>query len=233
MNYKIYVTLLFLMCVGLIHGQSLENAPKEVFEIIKANKSKLGSVKQLIVVYNDSVQSYKAVLIALEKKKNKWVITSGPMNTYIGRNGFAAPDAKLEGDGKSPTGLFRLGQLFCYKDSVNTALPHIQTTADDKWIDDPESDDYNKYVRGETSAKTFEKLLIRSDAYKYCMVIEFNTHPVVKGKGSAIFFHLGTEATSGCITILEEQMELILSTLTPKANPSILMGNFEVLRKGL
>ena len=60
----------------------------------------------------------------------------------------------------------------------------------DKWIDDSSSNDYNKYVRGATTAKSFENLKLKSIDYKYCMVIEYNTHPVIKGKGSAIFFHV-------------------------------------------
>jgi L,D-peptidoglycan transpeptidase YkuD (ErfK/YbiS/YcfS/YnhG family) len=233
MYYKIYATLFLLFFVGLIQGQTEESTPQEVSEIIQTNQAKLKSLRQLIVVYNEQVQDSKAVLIALERKHKKWAIKFGPITAYMGRNGFAMPETKCEGDGKTPSGIFRFGQLFCYESEVDTRLPYLQTTGEDKWIDDPQSDQYNRHVRGDTDAKSFEKLLIRSDAYKYCMVIEYNTHPVIKGKGSAIFFHLGEEPTSGCVTISEEQMKQILSWMTLKAKPAILMGTLGMLRKGL
>lgn len=214
-------------------AQSHKIKPDIVKGIIKANQSILDSVNQLIVVYNTFSTDTNAVLVALEKKRhNKWVVKRKPFEVGIGRNGFAFPNEKIEGDGKSPTGLFQLGQLFCYEAKVRTKLPYIQATKEDKWIDDVNSTDYNKYIRGETSATSFEKLLLRSNAYKYCVVIEYNTHPVVKGKGSAIFFHLGKEATSGCIVIDEKNMKKILKWLSSQKNPCILMGNRDELMRG-
>lgn len=194
------------------------------------------SIDQLIVVYNYQIDSYSAVLVALEKINTGWKVKYQPMKAGVGCNGFASPETKYEGDGKSPSGFFRFGQLFSYEQNCNTKLQYIQTAKEDKWIDDPESDDYNTYVRGETNAKSYENLLLRSDAYKYCMLIEYNTHPVVKGKGSAIFFHLGEEipgSTAGCVAINETNMKLILSWMDPKLKPSIIMGNIELLNSGL
>jgi len=238
LNKSIYIlipTILITQFFGIrIFNRKSANKEYEIAKnITKINQSKLDHINQLIVVFNDASESSDAILVALEKKDSTWNVKFGPMKTGIGKNGFAFPDTKQEGDGKSPTGLFRLGQLFSYESKVNTQLPFIQTTTNDKWIDDPESADYNKYIRGETSAKSYEKLLIGSDAYKYCMVIEYNTNPIVKGKGSAIFFHLGNEATSGCVTISEKEMKQILHWMLPGKNPCIIMGNKDVLLKGL
>ncbi|MGC3979595.1 MAG: hypothetical protein QM751_16030 [Paludibacteraceae bacterium] len=54
---------------------------------------------------------------------------------------------------------------------------------------------------------------------------------VIKGKGSAIFFYLSNESTSGCVVISEKKMKEILGWLSPQKHPCILMGNKEVLRK--
>jgi L,D-peptidoglycan transpeptidase YkuD (ErfK/YbiS/YcfS/YnhG family) len=115
-------------------------------------------------------------------------------------------------------------------------MPYFQTTKEDKWIDDPESVDYNRHVRGETKAKSYENLKLDNDLYKYCMVIEYNTNPIVKGKGSAIFLHLSEDppgATSGCVAITENSMEWILKWMNPELNPSIIMGNKQTLIAGL
>jgi L,D-peptidoglycan transpeptidase YkuD (ErfK/YbiS/YcfS/YnhG family) len=66
------------------------------------------------------------------------------------------------------------------------------------------------------------------------MVIEYNTHPAVKGKGSAIFFHLATpnyDPTAGCVAIQESDMDKILLWLDPNKQKAILMGNKNHLQK--
>jgi L,D-peptidoglycan transpeptidase YkuD (ErfK/YbiS/YcfS/YnhG family) len=140
---------------------------------------------------------------------------------------------KLEGDGQTPTGLYDLGQLYTYEAIVNTSIPFQQVDSLDKWIDDSSSNDYNKYVHGETTAKSFEHLKLKSIDYKYCMVIEYNTHPVVKGKGSAIFFHLADEKytpTSGCVAISEQDMLQFLKWFKPnKKKAMFITGMMEVL----
>jgi L,D-peptidoglycan transpeptidase YkuD (ErfK/YbiS/YcfS/YnhG family) len=97
--------------------------------------------------------------------------------------------------------------LFSFERQFQTLLENQQTTKEDKWIDDVNSPDYNKHITGATDAKSYENLLLNTYDYKYCSVIEYNTNPVVKGKGSAIFFHLALKPasfTSGCVAIQEE-----------------------------
>lgn len=230
----LFLAILHFFCNSLVAqtNVTIENA----LIIAAHNKIKLENCEQLLLVYNYQAESYNAVLVALEKKGKKWVVKYNPTAAGIGRNGFAKPLNKFEGDGKSPTGIFRLGKLFTYEKQINTLLDYQQTTKEDKWIDDPNSADYNTYVRGETNAKSYENLLLKNDAYKYCMVVEYNTNPVIKGKGSAIFFHLAVKKpylTAGCVAINEENMKFIVNWLDPKKNPTIIMGNFNVLKNGL
>ncbi|EIA07921.1 L,D-transpeptidase [Flavobacterium frigoris] len=217
-------------------AQANPTAVKNALVIAENNRSKLENVEQLLVVYNYQPENYSAIFVALEKKDKNWVLKFDPVEVGIGKNGFASPADKREGDGKSPTGVFRLGKLFSYEKQLNTLLENQQTTAEDKWIDDPNSEDYNTYIKGPTTAKSYENLLLKNDAYKYCMVVEYNTNPILKGKGSAIFFHLGIKKpyfTAGCVAIDEENMKSIVNWLDPKLNPSIIMGNFTVLNNGL
>ena len=204
---------------------------------MKRNAILLDSIKQLLVVFNETPESNSAMMVVMEKKDKNWLVISPPLTAGIGRKGFAAPNSKHEGDGQSPTGLFRLGQLFCYEKSVNTRMPYIQTTLEDKWIDDPDSPDYNRYIRGATNAQSYEKLLLSNNDYKYCLAIEYNMHPVIKGKGSAIFLHISEGETinssSGCVVLLQKDMESLLKWMNPEMKPSILMGNEKVLDGGL
>jgi len=218
-------------------GKEPENTKKIALQIVKRNAVLLDNVNQLLVVFNDKPESNLATLVAMEKKGKRWHIISSPMTVGIGREGFAAPGNKREGDNQSPSGFFRLGQLFCYDAEVNTRMPFIQTTAEDKWIDDTDSPDYNRYIRGAANAKSYEKLLLNGNDYRYCMVIEYNTHPVIKGNGSAIFIHLSEGKTinssSGCVVLLQKEMEGLLKWMKPELKPSILMGTEKILIGGL
>jgi len=220
-----------------VNGQIPGNPAKKALHIVKRNAVFLDSIHQLLVVFNETPEQNSAVLVAMEKKDKEWQVISAPIPVGIGRKGFAAPNAKREGDQLSPTGFFRLGQLFCYDKVVNTRMPFIQTTSEDKWIDDPNSPDYNQHIRGGTQAKSFENLKIRSDEYKYCMAIEYNMHPVVKGMGSAIFLHLSEgekpNPSAGCVVLTQSDMEQLLKWMKPESKPSILMGNEKVLMAGI
>ena len=237
----IYILLFQCFVVCLFNepaiGKEPANPEKKALRIAKRNTVLLDGISQLLVVFNETPENNSATLVAMEKKDKHWQVISAPMPAGIGRKGFAAPGAKREGDSQSPTGLFRLGQLFCYDKEVNTQMPYIQTTPEDKWIDDPDSPDYNRYIRGTTNAKSYEKLLLNGNDYRYCMAIEYNMHPVVKGMGSAIFLHLSEGKTinssSGCVVLLQKDMEQLLRWMKPELKPSILMGNEQVLKSGL
>jgi L,D-peptidoglycan transpeptidase YkuD (ErfK/YbiS/YcfS/YnhG family) len=230
-----------VLSLAFIAGGLVSYSVKEKGEFDKAvwlavNNSVNDSIRQLLVVFNDKPADSIAVLVALERKNNHWRKVYGPIRAGIGRKGFASPGEKREGDKKSPTGFFRLGRVFCYESDIKTSMPWQQSTPDDKWIDDPGSPDYNRYVKGATTASSFEKLRIKTNDYRYCMVIEYNTNPVLKGMGSAIFLHLGEgediNPSAGCVVIRQKEMEILLKWMKPEKNPSILMGNEKGLAEG-
>jgi L,D-peptidoglycan transpeptidase YkuD (ErfK/YbiS/YcfS/YnhG family) len=236
-----FILLFLFVFVCNAGGTSVEQVSdkqvQKVVQTIKNNSNLPDSIRQLIVVFNHSPYDSSAILVALEKVNNIWNMVATPVIAGIGRNGFANPGEKREGDLKSPSGLFRLGQLFCYDNSVTTKMPFIQTTARDKWIDDPKSPDYNRHIRGETTAKSWENMKLKSNEYYYCMVIEYNFYPVVKGMGSAIFLHLSLgenpNSGAGCVIIRQKDMEWLLKWMTQESNPSILMGTEKMLMNGL
>lgn len=239
---SIFYILLFQCFAAFIFNETASGKEQftpesKAFAIVERNAFLLDTVNQLLVVINETPESNSATMVVMEKREKKWVVIYPPLPAGIGRNGFATPNSKHEGDGQSPTGLFRLGQLFCYEKSVNTRMPYIQTTPEDKWIDDPDSPDYNRYIRGATSAKSYEKLLLSNNDYKYCLAIEYNMHPVIKGKGSAIFLHISEgdtiNSSSGCVVLRQKDMESLLKWMNPEMKPAILMGNEKVLNAGL
>jgi len=175
--------------------------------------------QMLIVAVKSSDYSHKGFLYAIEHKKGKTVRIFDKINVSLGRSGIFSSEKKREGDWATPAGFYRLGQLCSYESSIDSRMPFIQVNRDDKWIDDSTSPEYNTYVRGATEAKSYENLLLSSIDYKYCMVIEYNTNPVIKGKGSAIFFHITSDQyppTAGCVAVKEQDMLRILAWLDPQ-----------------
>ena len=227
---KILFSVVIIFSSFLAIGQNADSlfVVKHVIGYVNFYKNNFSKVNQLVFTYqkdNDTLH----LVTGLEKKEGRWEMVIPPVRASIGRNGFAQENEKIEGDGKTPNGLYALGQLYSYEANVDTKIPFQQVDSLDKWIDDSSSIDYNKYVRGETNAKSFEHLKLKSIDYKYCMVIEYNTQPVVKGKGSAIFFHVADEnytPTSGCVAIAEKDMLQFLKWFKPNNKKAIFIHSF-------
>ena len=193
---------------------------------ISHNVTGIGESKQLIFATNKDRSSVLVTIHSLEKKYGAWQVVFPPFAGSIGEKGFAAIDEKREGDGKSPSGIFPLGMAFGYYPSIGTQMPYRQATDDDYWVDDVNSQDYNKWVEGKPAAASWERMKRDDDQYKVGIVIEYNMNPIVKGKGSAIFLHVWKDRkpTAGCLAMSEEMVLKILAWLDPAKKPLIVMG---------
>jgi L,D-peptidoglycan transpeptidase YkuD (ErfK/YbiS/YcfS/YnhG family) len=138
----------------------------------------------------------------------------------LGRNG--ATHFKREGDGKTPIGAFRILSGFIQRERFRAApatqLALQQLTGSEGWCDDVNSPTYNRPIRLPNPAG--HEILKRSDeVYDLILVLDYNIHPRIKGRGSAIFFHLTRrrgEPTAGCIAIGKEDMRRLLPRLGKK-----------------
>jgi L,D-peptidoglycan transpeptidase YkuD (ErfK/YbiS/YcfS/YnhG family) len=190
---------------------------------------------QALLVINDNPLSVTAKIYILEKFGAQWIPAFDPINAVIGKKGFAPSDEKREGDGRTPSGIFPIDNTFGYDETIRTKMPYRQVLSDDLWIDDINADDYNKWVkRKETHAASYEIMKRNDNLYKYGIVIEYNTNPVIRGYGSAIFLHVWgghNVATSGCVAVSEGNILRILEWLDPAAKPFIIMGTRDFVRR--
>jgi L,D-peptidoglycan transpeptidase YkuD (ErfK/YbiS/YcfS/YnhG family) len=197
-------------------------------QLMNALEGRIGDSSQILLVWNINPTAVDVRISPWERKNGSWQSPFAPLDGVIGRKGFAPPGEKREGDGRTPAGIFPLGTVFGYEPSIPTRMPYRQATGDDLWIDDVQADDYNRWVkRGATQATSFERMRRNDDLYKYGIVVEYNTNPVVKGYGSAIFFHLwrGKDIpTAGCIALSAEDLIRIMKWLDPVAKPLVVMG---------
>jgi L,D-peptidoglycan transpeptidase YkuD (ErfK/YbiS/YcfS/YnhG family) len=146
----------------------------------------------------------------------------------LGRSGVIS--FKCEGDGASPRGRLQLLSLFFRPGQVSRAGVALAARAlrpGDLWCDDARSQLYNRFLRAPT--RVGHERLWRDDAlYDVVGVLDYNLRPAVRGRGSAIFFHLAKAEpgkadlapTAGCVALRPRDMARLLPRL---ANYSVLI----------
>ena len=91
------------------------------------------------------------------------------------------------------------------------------------WCDDPNSIKYNKLVNLPFKHK-YEKLFKRENIYDIIIVLNYNMHPIIKNKGSAIFIHVSKKnykKTEGCVAIKKKHLLEILKKINFKTKVKI------------
>lgn len=144
---------------------------------------------------------------------------------------------KQEGDGRSPAGVFAIGEAFGYLPAaqVDTRLPYVQMEAGHYCMDVPDSPLYNRIVNereagtaavaGSTEPMRLDLHRDGDPRYRLGLVIGHNPHNR-PGGGSCIFAHLWRhpgEATSGCTAMAEADMRRLQAWLDPAAMPRLVL----------
>lgn len=195
-------------------------------EIEQFSKLLEGTTQVVVVVPVEGILAQTSAY-EFRPQGNKWVKFLGPFNSTTGYRSFAQPGSKREGDGKTPSGIFALGDAFGYAEKMETRLSYRQAGADDYWVDDAESPQYNQWVHGKPNAKSFEKMRRSDQLYSAGFIVEYNTSPVVKGAGSAIFFHVWKnkkKPTAGCVAMEDSNLHSLLRWLDPKQKPRVILN---------
>ena len=142
----------------------------------------------------------------------------------IGKNGKTTK--KIEGDNKTPKGLYALGPLYYRKDrlpKLSTKLKKIKIMKNFGWCDDVKSKFYNKPIKTNINVR-HEKLYRNDKKYDLLIPIEYNSKKPKKNKGSAIFLHLTSnyKKTQGCVAIKEKDMLILLNLINKKTKIKII-----------
>jgi L,D-peptidoglycan transpeptidase YkuD (ErfK/YbiS/YcfS/YnhG family) len=146
---------------------------------------------------------------------------------WLGRNGVTT--FKREGDGATPRGHHRLLQGYFRGDRIakpQTELDLEPLKSSLGWCDDPSDRCYNRAVTLPYDAG--REVLHRDDGlYDIVLVLDYNRAPRVRGRGSAIFFHLvdsETRETAGCVAIRPHDMRRLLGRLSRRAIMEVRSG---------
>ena len=157
-------------------------------------------------------------------KKDTLLYDEFKFKCSIGKNGKTTK--KIEGDNKTPKGLYALGPLYYRKDrlpKLSTKLKKIEIMKNFGWCDDVKSKFYNKPIKTNINVR-HEKLYRNDKKYDLLIPIKYNTKKPKKNKGSAIFLHLTNnyKKTQGCVAIKEKDMLILLNLINKKTKIKII-----------
>ena len=134
----------------------------------------------------------------------------------LGKRGIGTK--KKEGDKITPKGRYNIKFLLYRKDrfkKVKTKLKKVIIKINMGWCDDVKSKNYNKLIRLPVKY-SHEKLYKYDNSYDIILVLNYNMHPIKKGKGSAIFIHIAKKnykKTLGCVAISKVSLLKIITKI--------------------
>ena len=158
--------------------------------------------------------------------KNKSLIYNNyKVKCALGKRGIG--NKKKEGDLITPKGSFKIKGILYRRDKVKNLRTKLRKKVISKkmgWCDDPKSKKYNQLIKL-PSKFNFEKLYRNDEIYDIIFILNFNTNPVIKNKGSAIFMHIAKRnysPTKGCIAIKKNDIKKLAREINRKTLVKIL-----------
>ena len=154
------------------------------------------------------------------KNKETLLFDEFKFKCSVGKKGFSKN--KIEGDYKTPVGIFDLGYIYYRSDRIQKPKSEIKICKIKKnmgWCDDPNSRHYNKLIKIKKNLKSsYEKLYRKDSKYDLFILIKYNYKKVKKNKGSAIFLHLTNNysATKGCVAIKKKDFLILIKLINKK-----------------
>ena len=156
------------------------------------------------------------------KNKHTLQIDEFKFKCCIGKKG--STNNKIEGDNKTPKGIFKIDHLYFRKDRMDkpkTLLKCIKIKNHMGWCNDvrfPKK--YNRLIK---KSKKYKHEKLKRKDYKYDLIIpiKYNFKRPVIGKGSCIFIHVtkNYKPTAGCIALKVKDFLIMLKLL--KRNSTI------------
>ncbi|AQS70513.1 L,D-transpeptidase [Streptomyces pactum] len=158
----------------------------------------------------------------------RWV-RAGSAPARFGAGGLADGATRVQGTNTTPTGLYDLPYAFGIEPAPRgTAYRYRPVRQDSWWCQDNASRSYNRWTEprpADCRAAEAEHLITYPAQYAHALVVGFNYHRPVRGRGAGIFLHVdGRGATAGCVSVPAEAMRRVLRWADPAARPHIAIG---------
>lgn len=201
----------------------------------------LADSRQLVLVTTKNWDAVSGELRRFERKSSEesWREIGSLIKIVVGRTGLAwgmglhstnlVGPQKVEGDGKSPAGIFTLSSAFGFapvEKMKSLKLPYLHVTDALECVDDVKSTRYNSIVDSShiinPDWNSSEKMREDTEQYHLGVVVDHNTHPRIARKGSCIFIHVWKgdgSGTSGCTAMEKSEMKKFIHWLDASTKP--------------
>ena len=199
------------------------------------------TARQMIVVKTSGWENVAGTVQRFERKtvETQWKAVGAPIAVVVGRGGLAwgrglhptnsAGPQKVEGDGKSPAGVFALSSAFGFASAEEMKwlkLPYLHVTDALECVDDVKSIRYNSIVDNShvlnPDWNSSEKMREIGEQYRLGVVVNHNVAPRIAGKGSCIFLHIWKgdgSGTAGCTAMERGDLEELVRWLDTESSP--------------
>lgn len=203
---------------------------------------------QMIVVTTPGWSAIEGRLQRYERASvhEKWHPVGEPFSIVVGKNGLGwglgviatndakgGDQAKGEGDGKSPAGVFALGSAFGYAPQPLRGLrmPYLNLTSSTECVDDVHSKYYNRIVDRSLVTPDWnssEHMRDAGESYRWGIIVDHNriaagdNNPPEPAGGSCVFLHIWhdhDQGTVGCTAMSQSDLATLLLWLDPMRNP--------------
>jgi L,D-peptidoglycan transpeptidase YkuD (ErfK/YbiS/YcfS/YnhG family) len=236
MRWVLVVGACALLCSAAASGQG-DARPSACPANLANQLADTGSATQLITVVAATTRSITGSLRLWRKSGECWLAVDGRWTAQLGRNGLS--EHKREGDKKTPAGAFGIQPvMYGVRPDPGVRYRYRRIVCGDWWVEDSRSPFYNRFRHVRCGTKppfriTSEDMSRSPISYRYLAVIDYNTHPIVAGRGSGIFLHVSATGgpTLGCVSLSRPQLVTVLRWLDPAASPLIAIGTAATIRE--
>ena len=170
------------------------------------------------------------------KINQNYILRTGmkKIQCQVGEYGFKIFTKKKEGDKTTPIGKWKLKSIYYRSDKLlrpivkDKKFKIQKITKNCCWCDDPKSKLYNKYFNLKKSFSikniSYERLWREDQVYDLVIETSYNTKPIIKGKGSAIFLHCSFSDyrdTGGCVALNMRDLTFLIKNISNQVNLEI------------
>jgi L,D-peptidoglycan transpeptidase YkuD (ErfK/YbiS/YcfS/YnhG family) len=180
----------------------------------------LSSARGLVLVTSESMTAITGTARMFERASpgETWRAVAPAEPVLLGRAGMAwglgfhqlasaGEPHKIEGDKRTPAGIYRIGPSFGF--AASSRPGYIRLAQDTVCVDDPASPAYNTITsRRAVGSKVHGEDMRTVQRYRRGIVVDYPTDGKARG-GSCIFIHVQRSATSptaGCIALPEARV---------------------------
>jgi L,D-peptidoglycan transpeptidase YkuD (ErfK/YbiS/YcfS/YnhG family) len=213
------------------HATVRPRAARSCGATLASDVAGVGAARQLITVQVATRRATTAVVELWQRSGAAACFrrVAGPFPANVGANGTSTEHR--EGDDTTPVGLFGFAAaIYGIDPNPGVHYPYHRLVCGDWWDEDPASPSYNRFVHTPCTAQPSfgpksEALWRIAPFYDWMAVIDYNTAPIVPGRGSGIFLHVTVgQPTAGCVALPAPDLLQTLRWLEPASRPLIAIG---------